>query len=240
MASRERSRWVKSLIIGSIVCFVILVVLGIWSLTSFELDWEWDFGDLELPFGPPGFFEVVLFTGQYTAYVFEEGLGEDVTRSEIENWYASEAPRPELERVRHSLRLLPGGEPGTEGFPVQGLVISQNIADELSQEYFSEEAGFWRRVSAPGDDPVFTYRGFEEQAIEGEADEVCIELRHEPDLERGKVLLVFELWGKDRDSGAVKRERHRVTLVERSEGDEAWPFFVVVSHVVEPLPPEPG
>lgn len=233
MASKKRSGWVKGLIIGSIVCFVILVLLAVWFFFfRFQLDGE--FLDLDLHFGPRGFEHALVFVCQYTAYV----LGQDVTRAEIEEWYSPEAPRPELGRVGDSLRFLPDGEPSIEGIPFQSVVVSQNIADELSAEYFSEEVGIWRRDSAPGDDPVFTllFLDIEDEAAAGPS----IELRHEPDLEKEEVLLVFELQGREPDAGTLKRERHRVTLVEKPEDGEEWPPFLVTSHVVEPLPPEPA
>lgn len=230
MASKKRSGCIKALIIGSIVCFVILVLFAVWFFSG---SWLGDMFD----FGPRGGMEAVSFIFDYCPHA----LGADVTPADIDKWYSPEAPRPRKARVLTSPRSVADWESGTEAFPLQNIVISLNMADKLSEVDSSEDVGLWRRVSAPGDEPVFTYSWFEERAIEDEAAPgFPIGLRHDPDLEKGKVLLTFEIRGRDPDSGTLKRERHRVTFVEQPEHDEDEPSFLVVSHVVEPLPPEPA
>jgi hypothetical protein len=232
MASKKRSGCIKALIVSSIISFVFLVsvvalfLLLPWSCEVGELDW-----DLWRTFEP------LMFMLDYAGHASSD----EVAKADLEKWYAPNAVKPDLERVDDSLSFLVDQDITIPNWFFRNVVISLNMGHDLSTLDSLEVLDIWQRISAPGEDPVFlmplSLTGEEEDPDGGQ---INIEFRHNPSLEEDELHLVFELWGKDPDSGALKRERHRVTFVEKPEHDEEEPEFLVVSHVVEPLPPEPA
>jgi len=172
--------------------------------------------------------DVSFFPFEYAAHVSLEAAGGfDITR-----WYMREAVHPDLVRVRGSLRLPPLEDWYDGGFPFRDVVIEANLEDVLSEPCFSAEAGTYRRVSEPGENPAFVW------TMDGEGYPHV--LRHDPGLARGEARLTFELQGVDPESGAPRRERHHVRLVEDPTAEGGWfePAFLITSHTIEELPPD--
>jgi len=110
-------------------------------------------------------------------------------------------------------------------------VIETNLEGALSEPCFSAEAGLYRRVSEPGENPAFVCTIFEEVRP--------YVLRHDPGLTKREARLTFELRGIDPESGATRRERHHLRLVENpTAGDDLFePSFVITSYTIETFVP---
>ncbi len=217
MASAKRSRWLKVVIVASVGCVVLLVGAVLYN--------RWKF---KLPKGEgqplPPVSEVSAFPLDYAAHVSRDASGFDITR-----WYVREAVHPDLVRVQGSLRLPPLEDWYDDDFPFRDVVIEANLEDALSEPCFSAEAGLYRRVSKPGENPAFVCTIDEEDWSHV--------LRHDPGLTKDEARLTFELQGIDPESGVTRRERHHLRLVENpTAGDGLFELsFLIASHTIEQL-----
>lgn len=224
MASARRSRRLKVVIVVAVACVVVLVGVYLYRL------WIANPLSRDGPARPP-VAGVDLFPFEYASHVSSaEGSPLDITR-----WYAPESVRPDLAKLRGSLRL-PSFEEWSDGdLPFRDVVIETNLEYTLLAPCFSAEAGLYRRVSKPGENPAFA------STPDGEV--YSHVLRHDPGLTRREARLTFELQGIDPETGAARRERHHVRLVENPKAgdDRGWviggePAFLISSHTIEELP----
>lgn len=183
------------------------------------------------------FIEPIVFGVDYVSYVCAETPEESLPN--LGAWYDADAVRPDFDQVRGSLSFpgLQKEEASLDDWPVHDAVVSLNMMDgeELAAGAVILDL---KRVSEPGDQPVFTL--IVHSTDEEEDIEVPIRYRHEADLPKNRMLLTFELWGGEPQTGERKRQRHQVAFVERPERKESESFFVVTCHTIEELPPPPN
>jgi len=180
------------------------------------------------------------FAFEYVGYVYAESE----YHGDIARWYAPGAVRPDTKPGRLSTGLPPeSDEKQCDRFLASlRITVELNLEDKLSKPCFSDKDGLYRRISGPGEPPVFVYpRHSSEQREDRQSDGDwrLFELRHNPGLAKGNVLLTFELRGTDVTSGALKHERHLVRFVENAAAtrDENQPPLLIMSHTIEELPP---
>ena len=206
----------------------------------------------------PPYLDPINFADEFANHVRAADETEDGLRAWQGKWYAKGTTIPDINETRARIKLPEGENLTTSDSPLRNVNVVLNV------EWYAEvgldfEGTLFERVSPEGhmpvlklmDAPGLSHEGGEAPGEEAQpASEYPVEYRHTISIGMDQLLLTFELWGTDPQTGQPAGERHTVKLrsfallgledtdVERRGVDA--PCFLVTSHTIEALPPQQG
>jgi hypothetical protein len=200
------------------------------------------------------YFDPVTFAGEFADHVRAAGETEDELRAWQAKWYAKDTTIPDVNATRARMRLPAAEEVTTENCPWRNVRVELNVRwyTDIGRQF---EGSLFERVSPEGYMPVFRIvvpvgpGGDEAVSREpGPPAEYAVEYRHTFSIGMDQLLLTFELWGTDPQTGQPAGERHTVKLrsfallgldgTDAEDRDVDTPCLLVTSHTVEALGPE--
>jgi len=200
----------------------------------------------------PAYIEPLMFANEYTEHV----RAADGTGGELLAWqdkrYAKNATIPDISESRARIKLPAAEDVTTDNCPLRNMRVELNVRwyTAVGHQF---EVSLFERVSPEGYMPILKLvlpAGPEgDEAVSeqtGPPAEYPVEYRHTISIGVDQLLLTFELWGTDPQTGKPAGERHVVKFrsfalfgledadVERRGVDA--PCFLVTSHTIETLP----
>jgi hypothetical protein len=234
---------------------LLLLLLTCWICCAGCFDGDFGAGDILAAMLSP-YFDPLTFADEYANHVRAADEPED----ELTRWqarcYAEGATIPDINETRARIKLPAGENVGSDDSPLRSIKVEMNILWYTGGGRQFEGA-FFKNISRPGDMPVLKLViatgpvevGEPPREEAEEAIEYPVEYHHTSHIAKDRLHVTFELWGTDSQTGEPAGERHVVEfkLLDALNPDDRHaqpraadaPHFVVTSHTIEALAPEP-
>ena len=201
----------------------------------------------------PAYLEPLAFANEYVEHVSAAEVSEDELAQWQAKWYAKTATIPDINDTRARIKLPLPEDAETEASPLRDLRVDLDVL-WYTQAGHAFEGSLFERVSPAGHMPVLRLlvpSSFADQSAgvgQSEPVEYSIEYHHTYNIAIDHLILTFDLWGTDPQTGEPAGERHVVKLrsfellgfddshIKSREVDA--PYFVITSHTIEALGPD--